>query len=57
MFVAFAFTTVGIYGGLKLKTNENGVKLLNRIGIIGNLLVFMFVVILMVFAAFVEAKT
>jgi len=56
MFVAFAFTTVGIYSGLKLRTDEKRVKTFNRIGLIGNLLIFLFTLGLMLFAALATAS-
>lgn len=55
MFVALAFTTVGIYTGLKHKTEENKSKTQNRIGLIGNLLIFLFTIALMAFAALTKA--
>ncbi len=56
MFVAFAFTTVGIYTGFKFKTQEKRTKTLNRIGLIGNLLIFLFTIGLMLFAALTKAS-
>ena len=56
MFVAFAFTTIGIYTGFKDRSNENMAKIQNRIGLIGNLLIFLFTIGLMAFAAFIEAS-
>lgn len=55
MFVAFAFTTVGIYAGLKDRSKENKAKIQNRIGLIGNFLIFFFTIGLMAFAAVMEA--
>lgn len=52
MFIALSFTTVGIYTGLRSNTEETRLKILNRIGLIGNLLIFLFTVGLMAFAAF-----
>ena len=51
MFVAFAFTTVGIYTGLKYRTEDKSAKTFNRIGLIGNILIFTFTIGLMLFSA------
>ena len=56
MFVALAFTTVGIYTGFKYKTDDNKTKIQNRIGLIGNLLIFLFTVGIMAFAALADAS-
>ena len=56
LFVAFAFTTVGIYTGFKDKPNEKKARIQNRVGLIGNFLVFLFVLGLMAFAAVMEAS-
>ena len=56
MFVALAFTTVGIYTGIKYKTDDNKTKIQNRIGLIGNLLIFLFTVGIMAFAALAGAS-
>lgn len=56
MFVALSFTTVGIYTGFKNKVNEKKVKNQNKIGLIGNLLIFLFTIGLMAFAALKEAS-
>lgn len=56
MFVALAFTTVGIYTGFKHKTDEKKSKTQNRIGLIGNLLIFLFTIGLMAFAALTKAS-
>ena len=57
MFVAFSFTTVGIYSGFKFKTEEKNLKRLNRIGVIGNFLIFLFTISLMAYAALMKANT
>lgn len=51
MFVAFTFTTVGIYSGFKFKTDDNKHRRLNLLGIIGNLLIFIFTLGIMGYAA------
>ena len=56
MFVALAFTTVGIYTGIKYKTDDNKTKIQNRIGLIGNLLIFLFTLGIMAFAALAGAS-
>ena len=56
MFVALAFTTVGIYTGFKYKTDDNKTKIQNRIGLIGNLLIFLFTLGIMAFAALAGAS-
>ena len=56
MFVALAFTTVGIYTGFKHTTDEKKAKTQNRIGLIGNLLIFLFTVGLMAFAELTKAS-
>lgn len=54
MFVALAFTPVGINIGFMHKTEENKAKIQNLFGLIGNLLIFLFIIGLMAFAAFLE---
>ena len=56
MFVALAFTTVGIYTGFKYKTDDKKTKIQNRIGLIGNLLIFLFTLGIMAFAALAGAS-
>jgi hypothetical protein len=56
MFVALAFTTVGIYAGIKYKTSERKAKMQNTIGLIGNLVIFLFTIGLMALAAFTNAS-
>jgi hypothetical protein len=56
MFVAFAFTTVGIYAGFKLQSEERKVRIQNRVGLIGNLLIFLFTIGIMASAAFMKAS-
>ncbi len=56
MFIALAFTTVGIYAGLKYKTDENKAKIQNRVGLIGNLVIFLFTIGLMAIAALTKAS-
>ncbi len=56
MFIALAFTTVGIYTGFKYQAEEKKAKIQNRIGLVGNLLVFIFTIALMALAAFTEAS-
>jgi hypothetical protein len=51
MFIALAFTAVGIYTGLKHRTEENKAKIQNRIGLFGNFAIFLFTICLMAFAA------
>jgi hypothetical protein len=55
IFTALAFTAVGIYTGFKYKTDEKKAKIQNRIGLIGNLLIFLFTLGLMAFAALSKA--
>lgn len=56
LFVAFAFTTVGIYTGVKFKTDVSRLKRLNMVGLIGNIAIFLFILGTMFFAA-VSAAT
>ncbi len=51
MFVAFAFTTIGIYTGFKEKPDENKAKIQNRVGLVGNMLIFLFTIGLMAFVS------
>jgi len=51
MFVALAFTTVGIYSGFKLKTDDIKHRRLNSVGLIGNLIIFVFTISIMAYAA------
>ncbi len=46
LFVAMSFSPVGIYAGLKDKSNNQ--KTYNRIGIYGNLLFYVFILFLMI---------
>ena len=50
-FIAFAISMVGIVAGFKYKTDESHLRLLNRIGLIGNALVFLFTISIMLMAA------
>ena len=56
MFVALSFTTVVIYAGFKYRTDDNKAKTKNRVGLIGNLLIFIFTIGLMAFAALTKAN-
>ena len=56
MFVALSFTTVGIYTGYNHRTDEKKSITKNRIGLIGNLMIFLITIGMMIFAAFTEAK-
>ena len=49
-FIALAFTTVGVYAGIKYRTENRRHKLFNKVGLIGNLLIFLFTVGIMTFA-------
>lgn len=51
MFVALAFTTVGIYSGFKFKTDDIKHRRLNLVGLIGNLTIFVFTLGIMGYAA------
>lgn len=51
MLVAFALTTIGIYSGFKLKTDDNKHRRINLVGLIGNLLIFVFTLGIMGYAA------
>ena len=55
-FIALAFTTVGIYTGFKYKTEENSSKVFNRIGLIGNSIIFLFTIALMAYATLLNVK-
>ena len=55
-FIALAFTSVGIYTGFKYKTDENRSKIFNRIGLIGNSIIFLFTIVLMAYATMVYEK-
>ncbi len=50
MFIALAFTTVGIYTGFRYKAEDERSKILNRIGLIGNLIIFLFTMGMMALA-------
>lgn len=56
MFVAFAFATTGIYTGFKYKSDEKKSKIQNRIGLIGNVLIFLFTIGLMAIAALTKVR-
>lgn len=56
MFVALAFSTVGIYSGFKYKSEVDKYKLQNKIGLIGSLIIFLFTISLMTMAAFMKTK-
>lgn len=56
MFVALAFTTVGIYSGFKLKVEDSKLKRNNLVGLIGNLLIFLFTLVIMGYAALTAAS-
>jgi hypothetical protein len=55
MFVALAFTTVGIYSGFKLKTDDSKHRLINLVGLIGNLIIFVFTISIMGYAALTKS--
>lgn len=57
MFIALAFTTVGIYSAFKFTSDETKLKLLNRIGLIGNFMIFAFTIALMAYAALTKADS
>jgi hypothetical protein len=48
----FSFCTVGIYAGGRYETEEKKLKRLNRIGFIGNLLIFILTIVFMVVTLF-----
>ena len=56
MFVALSFTTVGIYTGFTYRTDDDKAKMFNRIGLIGNLIICLFTIGLMAFAAMTTAS-
>jgi hypothetical protein len=56
MFIAFALTAVGIYAGFNHKTEEKRAKTQNRTGLIGNMIIFLFTIGLMAFAALTKAS-
>lgn len=51
LFISFAFTTVGIYAGFKFKTDDIKLRRRNLIGLIGNLVIFLFILYIMAHAA------
>jgi len=51
MFVALAFTTVGIYTGYKFITEDRKHRRLNLIGFIGNVIIFVFTLCILGYAA------
>lgn len=51
MFIALAFTTVGIYTGFVHKTEDSRLKIYNRIGLTGNLFIFLLTIGLTLYAA------
>jgi len=55
MFIALAFTTVGIYSGIRYNAEIKKNVILNRIGLVGNLLIFLYTIGLMAYAAFTTA--
>ena len=55
LFLAGAFSTVGIYTGIRYKSENSKGKVQNLIGLIGNLLIFLFFVAMMVKGAMASA--
>jgi hypothetical protein len=51
MFIALAFTAVGIYSGFKFKADDFKHRRLNLVGLIGNLTIFVFTLSIMGYAA------
>jgi hypothetical protein len=51
LFIGLTFTTVGIYTGFKYRTEENKPRVQNKIGLVGNLIIFLFTVCIMAYAA------
>ena len=52
LFVAMSFAPLGIYSSLKNKEIENRQKLLNKVGLIGNSIIFALVLIIMIVVAY-----
>jgi amino acid transporter len=52
LILTFGLTGVGIYSGLTHKTDERKLKRNNRIGLLGNSLIFLFILSIMVYALY-----
>ena len=52
LFIVMSCTTVGIYSGLKFNSDDSKLKLYNKIGLIGNIVIFSAIVLIMFFALF-----
>ncbi len=56
LFLAFSFMPVGIYAGIKEKNDDEGIHILNKVGLIGNLVlylaIFVFIVIIFIIKFF-----
>ena len=50
LFIAMIFALIGFFSGLKFKSEDERLRLFNKIGLIGNLIVFVIIVILFFFA-------
>ena len=50
LIVTFVLTGIGIYSGLNHRTDEHKLKRQNRIGLVGNFIIFLFIVGITVFA-------
>jgi|GEM_PF-2744044 len=55
MMIVFALAAIGMYTGFTNKTELSNIKKYNRIGLIGNLLIFVLTIGLMAIAAFTTA--
>jgi hypothetical protein len=52
LILVFGLTGVGIYSGLKHRSEENTQKRSNRIGLLGNSIIFLFILGIMIYALF-----
>lgn len=48
--LVFVLTGVGTYSGLKYKTDESKLRNRNRVGLVGNLVIFLFILGIMIYA-------
>ena len=52
MTIAFAFSTVGIYEAIKFKTDDQKQKFQNKVGLVGNIIVLLYVLTIIIYAVY-----
>lgn len=52
LILTFGLTSVGIYSGLKHRTDERKLRRYNRIGLLGNSIIILFILGIMIYALF-----